>query len=170
MTDRFTAARGRKVISRASAEELGTVSHLVVDVERRRIAGVVVGKRRRARLVDWADVTGFGPDAVLITDEQSLREPSGDADRAAARGHLELLGRGAMSDLGSELGKIDDVIFDPDSGALVTFVVGDHELPGRSLLGAGSFAVILGPDDDQSTGETPRRDLDTVPPAAPAGP
>ncbi len=31
MNDRFSEAVGRKVVSRESAEELGTISHLVVD-------------------------------------------------------------------------------------------------------------------------------------------
>ena len=35
MSDRFAAAAGRKVVSRASAEELGKLTHLVVEAEHR---------------------------------------------------------------------------------------------------------------------------------------
>jgi uncharacterized protein YrrD len=150
MSDRFMAAQGRKVISRASAEELGSVSHLVLDSDNRRIALVVVGKRRKARVVSWEDLSGFGADAVMISQDEALREPQDDREQAAAMGDLELLGRRALSDLGNELGKIDDVVFDPDSGALESLVVGDDERPAGSLLGAGSYAVVVRADGAES--------------------
>jgi len=31
---------------------------------------VVVGKRRKARLIDWQDLSGFGPDAIMVADEK----------------------------------------------------------------------------------------------------
>jgi sporulation protein YlmC with PRC-barrel domain len=150
VSDRFTSAQGRKVVSRGSAEELGTVSHLVVNGEQRRIVTVVVGKRRKARLVDWPDVSGFGPDAIMVADEKTLREPKDERDQAAASGKLELLGRRALSDLGNRLGEVTDVTFDPDTGAVETILVGKDEHPAASLLGAGSFAVILHLGDDET--------------------
>ena len=143
MSDRFTAAQGRKVVSRTTAEELGTVRHLVVDGEQRRIVSVVVGRRRKASLVDWQDLSGFGPDAIMVADEAALRDPVGRHERAAVSGALELRGRRALSDLGNVLGQVDDVIFEPDTGVLETILVGEDEHPAASLLGAGSFAVIL---------------------------
>jgi uncharacterized protein YrrD len=143
MSDQFTSARGRKVVSRSSAEELGTVSYLVVNGEHQRIATVVVGKRRKARLIDWQDLSGFGPDAIMVAAENALREPRNEREQAAASGELQLLGRRALSDVGNTLGTVDDVIFDPGTGALETILVGDDEHPATSLLGAGSFAVIL---------------------------
>ena len=71
MSDRFAAATGRKVVSRASAEELGELAHIVVDVKLRRVALLVVGKRRKALLVAWEHVSGFGPDAIMIEDESA---------------------------------------------------------------------------------------------------
>jgi len=143
VSDQFTSARGRKVVSRASAEELGNVSHLVVNGEHQRIVAVVVGKRRQARLIDWHDLSRFGPDAIMVTDEKALREPKDEREQAAASGELELLGRRALSDFGNTLGEVDDVIFDPDTGALETVLVGKDEHAAASLLGAGSFAAIL---------------------------
>ena len=63
MSDRFTAASGRSVVSRTSAEQLGELAHVVVDANLRRVALLVVGKRRKALLVAWDQVSGFGPDA-----------------------------------------------------------------------------------------------------------
>lgn len=144
MSESFRAATGRKVISRASAQELGKVAHLVVDVERGRIAAVVMGRGRKAAVIEWAHLSGFGPDAVMVVDEDALRAAGDERERAAADGKLELVGRRALSDQGNELGKVDDVTFDPDSGNLEELLVGDRRFPAGALLGSGSYAAVLG--------------------------
>jgi sporulation protein YlmC with PRC-barrel domain len=123
---------------------------MVVNGDQRSIVSVVVGKRRKARLVDWQDVSGFGPDAIMIADDKALREPRDDREQAAASGDLELLGRRALSDSGNRLGEVTDVTFDPDTGAVETILVGKDEHPAASLMGAGSFAVILHLGDDET--------------------
>jgi uncharacterized protein YrrD len=143
MSDRFTAVSGRRVVSRTSAEQLGELAHVVVDVNLRRVAFLVVGKRRKALLVAWEHVSGFGPDAIMVTDEGALYAPRDDRERAAAEGNLELVGRRALSDMGNDLGEVTDVVFDPASGLIETIVLGDREEPAASLLGAGSFAAII---------------------------
>ena len=143
MSDSFRQAAGRKVVSRASARDLGAVNHLLVDAEQRRIAAVVVGRGRSAQVVDWAHVSGFGRDAVMVSDEAALRSPVDDRERAAADGKLELVGRRALTERGNELGVLDDVTFAPGTGTLETLQIGDRQVPARSLLGSGSYAVIL---------------------------
>src|ERR1700692_2271953 len=142
MSERFAAASGRAVISRTSAEELGGLAHIVVDVKRRQVALLVVGKGRKALLVAWEQISGFGPDAVMIADESALQEPRDDREQAAADGKLELGGKRALSDPGNDLGTITDVVFDPETGAIEGILVDDREEPAASLLGVGSFAVV----------------------------
>ena len=143
MSDRFAAASGRKVVSRKSAEGLGTLAHIVVDVKRRQVASLVVGKGRKALLVDWEQVSGFGPDAVMVVDESALHPPCDDRENAAADGKLELVGKRALTDTGNDLGTVSDVVFDPVTGSIESLVLGDREEPAASLLGAGSFAAIV---------------------------
>jgi len=143
MSERFAAAVGRKLVSRASAEELGALSHLVVDVKQRKVSSLIVGKGRKAALVDWDQVTGFGPDAVMVTDAGALHEPRDDHESAAADGKLELIGKRVLSDKGDGLGEASDVIFDPATGTVETLVIGDREVPATSFLGAGSYAVVV---------------------------
>lgn len=143
MSDGFAAASGRKVVSRKSAEDLGTLAHIVVDVSRIRVASLVVGKGRKALLVDWEDVSGFGPDAVMVSDESALHPPRDDREKAAADGKLELVGKPALADTGNGLGTVTDVRFDPATGNLESLVMGDREEPAASLLGAGSFAAVV---------------------------
>lgn len=143
MSERFTAAVGRKMVSRASAEELGSLTHLVVDVPHRTVTSLVMGKGRRAALVDWDQVSGFGPDAIMIADDSAVHQPRDDHENAAADGKLELLGMRVLSDMGDGLGEVTDVVFDPASGGLETLVVGEREVPAASILGAGSYAVVV---------------------------
>jgi sporulation protein YlmC with PRC-barrel domain len=143
MSDRFAAAIGRRVVSRASAEELGDLAHVVVDVKRRQVTSLVLGKGRKALLVDWDHVSGFGADAVMVADESGLHEPRDDHERAAAQGKLELVGKRVLSDMGNGLGEASDVVFDPASGAVETLMVAEREVPAASILGAGSFAVVV---------------------------
>jgi uncharacterized protein YrrD len=147
MSDSFRNATGRKVISRTSAQELGTVAHLLVDARQRQIAAVIVGRGRKALFVDWSAVSGFGPDAVMVEDEAALRPPADDRERAAADGRLELLAKRALTELGNEIGILDDVTFDSQTGALESLRVGDRDIPAAALLGSGSYAAVL--DDGQ---------------------
>jgi uncharacterized protein YrrD len=143
MTDSFRAANGRKVVSRANARDLGAVSHLLVDAGQRRIAAVVVGRGKHARLVEWAQLSSFGPDAVMVVDEVSLRPPADDRERAGTDGKLEMVGKRALTERGNELGAIDDVTFDAGTGALEFLRIGDRDVPSGALLGSGPYAVVL---------------------------
>ena len=143
MNESFRGSSGRKVLSRASANEVGSVSHLLIDAEQRRVAAVVIGRGKKAQLVDWAKLSGFGPDAIMVVDEGALRPPANDRERAAAEGNLELVGKRALSERGNELGKIDDVTFDATTGVLEELLIGDRRLPAGSLLGSGSYAAVV---------------------------
>lgn len=143
MSESFRVSMGRKVVSRASAKELGAVGRLLVDAEQRQISAVVIGRGKRARLVEWSQLSGFGPDAVMVVDEGALRSPTDDRERDGIDGKLDLLGKRTLSERGNELGKIDDVTFDTGTGRLEDLVIGDRRIPAGALLGSGSYAVVL---------------------------
>jgi len=143
MSDSFRSCVGRKVVSKASAMELGNVSHLLVDAQQHRIDAVVIGRGKKARLVEWAQLSGFGPDAVMVLDEVALRLPTDDRETAAAEGRLELVGKRALTERGNELGQVEDVTFDAESGVLEDLLIGDSRVAAEALLGSGSYAVVL---------------------------
>jgi sporulation protein YlmC with PRC-barrel domain len=134
---------GRKVVSRSSAKELGAVNHLLVDTQQRQITAVVLGRGKKAQLVEWAQLSGFGPDAVMVVDEGALRPPADDRERDAVAGKLDLLGKLVLSERGNELGTIDDVTFDADTGTLEDLVIGDRRIQAGALLGSGSYAAVI---------------------------
>lgn len=151
MSESFRGSSGRKVMSRASANEVGSVGHLLVDAQQRRVAAIVIGHGKKAQLVDWAQLSGFGPDAIMVVDEAALRPPADDRERAAVEGSLELVGKRALSERGNELGQIDDVTFDAATGALEDLLIGDRRVPAGSLLGNGSYAAVLDESQESST-------------------
>ncbi len=148
MSESFLRSSGRKVLSRASAQELGAVSHLLVNAQQRQIAAVLIGRGKKAQLVEWAQLSGFGPDAIMVVDEGALRPPADDRERAAADGRFELVGKRTLTERGNELGPIDDVTFDADTGALEDLVIGDRRVPAGSLLSDGSSAAVLDETQD----------------------
>ena len=146
MSESLRSAAGRKVISRADARDLGVVGHLLVDAAERRIAAIVIGRGRKAQLIDWSQVTGFGPDAVMVTDDKAVRAPIDDRERAAAA--VEMVGRRLLTEHGTELGILDDVTFDAATGTLEMLRTGDREIPAGSLLGNGPYAVVVDAGQD----------------------
>jgi uncharacterized protein YrrD len=149
VTDSFREAHGRKVVSRASAEALGELSHMVIDTSNRHISAVVVSKgKRRAFVVDWEHISGFGPDAVMVGSEDTLRPPADDHEHEAVDGKLELVGKRVLSEKGNEHGSITDVEFDPDSGDIGSVLVGEERIPATDLLGVGSYAAVLAGSHD----------------------
>lgn len=141
---RLSEADGQRILSRDSAEEVGRVRHVVIDAAARRIVAIHVdGKKKKAQLVDWSAVTGFGPDAVIIDSERSLRPPSEGDELAIASGKLDLEGRRVLSEGGDALGAVRDIEFDESSGELQAIVTGDSSHDGALLHAIGPYCVIL---------------------------
>jgi uncharacterized protein YrrD len=140
---RFTEVMGRPVLSRATAESLGEVKHLVVDVGQRRVTVLAVGKGRRSQLVDWEGLSGLGPDAVMVESEARVREPADDRDKAAVAGKLDLLGQRVLTDRGFSAGTVTDVVFEAETGALTEVLTESGPVAANRLRGAGSYAVVV---------------------------
>ena len=141
---RLSEADGRPVISRTSAETVGALKHVVVDVPGRRIRGLhVAGGKRRAELVDWSDVSGFGPDGIVVADASATHPPRDDAEKAVAAGDLDLDGRLVLDDEGRAIGALEDVLFDEETGGLGAFVAAGAEHDATRLRAIGPYCVIL---------------------------
>ncbi|MDQ1393061.1 MAG: hypothetical protein QOF30_2038 [Acidimicrobiaceae bacterium] len=148
MSESFRQSLGRKVVSRATAHELGVVAHLLPAIDCRSVAAIVLGRGKKAQLVDWDHVSGFGADAVMVADDAAPHSPSDQREQAAANGKLELLGKRTLSELGNELGTVIDVLFDPVSGIVEALAVAGRQIPADALVGAGSYAVVIDATQD----------------------
>jgi uncharacterized protein YrrD len=144
MTLRFSDAVGTPVYSKATADQLGRVIRWVVDASTHRIGAVqVAGRKDRALLAGWSDVVGFGPDAVVVSEEERLRHPDGEYEQRVTGGQLELRGRRVLTDRGLEVGALVDVEFDERSGAITEIATDHARVSGDGLRVIGPYAVIV---------------------------
>lgn len=140
----MSEAEGERVMSRASAEPVGKVRHVVIDPASRRIVAVHVdGRKKKAQLVDWSSITGFGPDSVMVESEDALRAPREGHELDVASGRLDLKGRMVLGDDGVALGDLADIEFDEGSGDLLALVVGERSLDAARLRAIGSYCLLV---------------------------
>lgn len=142
---RLREAYGRKVVSTDDAETIGRLDAFVIDAAQRSVVGLRLAKARDDRpFVSWSDLQGFGNDAVIVPSAGVLRLASSEAEERATSKAFQPIGKPVLSEWGTVLGKVADVDFDGESGALVGFDLGDAgSVAGDRLLGLGSYAVVV---------------------------
>jgi uncharacterized protein YrrD len=142
---RLREAYGRKVVSTDDAEAIGRVDGFVIDPEQRSLVGLHLAKVGGDRpFVSWTDLQAFGTDAVTVPSAAVLRAATGQAEERAASKELQPIGKLVLGDLGTALGKVEDVEFDEGSGSLVDFDLGEAgTVASDRLLGLGSYAVVV---------------------------
>ena len=136
---------GRKVVSTDDAETIGRLEAFVIDAEQRSVVGLRLAKvRGDGPFVSWSDLQGFGTDAVTVPSAGVLRLAMSEAEERAASKEFQPIGKLVLSELGTVLGKVEDVDFDEGSGALVGLDLGPAgSVAGDRLLGLGSYAVVV---------------------------
>lgn len=126
--------RGRRVVSRATAETLGEVSDALLSTSPAAVAALQVGKGRKAGAVPWPKIVGIGPDAVVVTDDEAAAE--------AVEGQSPM-GRLLLSELGNAAGVVTDVEFDESTGALISLATESALIEGDRLIADGPYAIII---------------------------
>ena len=126
--------RGRRVISRSSAESLGDVTDALLTTSPATVSALQVGKGRKAETVPWSQIVGIGPDAVVVTDDESAAQPSEGQSP---------MGRLVLSELGNAVGPVTDVEFDESSGALISLATDAALIEGDRLLADGFYAIVI---------------------------
>jgi uncharacterized protein YrrD len=140
----MTRALGRAVVSGDDASTIGSVRAMVVDKAGRRIEALHVnGRARRAQLLDWDDIAGFGPDAVVTRPAVTLHEVVDHLQEEMVRGRITVLGGRVLGADGFERGRVDDVAFDPRSGELSELAVGSLRIPARAVRGLGHYCWVV---------------------------
>lgn len=140
---RWSEARGTKVVAMDTAATAGVLDSFVIDAARAQVVALRLRKTHlRARLLPWADVHGFGQDAITIAGAHRIVEPDADLD-ALTRRSAAVLGKRVLSTAGADLGAATDVDIDPTTGAVTALILPDREIPGDHLLGAGPYAVVV---------------------------
>lgn len=149
---------GLPVVMIDSGLQLGRVKDVVFDFGRGRLTGLVVSRRGRDIFLPFDLVHSLGQTAVTVGAEAVLLP----ADPAQATPIPK--GRRVLTRDGQVLGQVDDVIFDPDSGAvwgyevtggfITDFVDGRRAVPLTDEIVIGPDAMVVPePDDATAPGE-----------------
>ena len=139
----LAATIGRDVVSRASAENFGSISGAVLDVPSRTLVAWQIGSGRRGQVAEHANVHGIGEAAVVIDQDSSVRAAASPEEIATVKGDRTLLNARVITDAGEDIGPVGDVEFDPDSGVVQTVTVPGGPIPADRLRGLGSYALVV---------------------------
>lgn len=142
---RFSEVRKRDVVTTDTAETIGRIDALIVDPSSRSVGAVRLAKVDRDAAgdhVSWSDLQAFGQDVVTVATAAVLRAPDGPRE-ADFKKVGAIVGKQVLDDAGFGLGDVDEVEFDPATGAVTTIITKAHQIAGERLLGIGTFAVVV---------------------------
>lgn len=139
---------GEKVVSKTTAETLGTVDGVVIDANGAEITALRLGKGRKAKIVPWGQVAGVGTAAAIVEHDDALRDPHDGVEQRYAGGDIALIGALVLSDRGNSLGAITDVEYDDETGKLTTIRTSQsHVVDADRLRAVGTFAWVVAGDE-----------------------
>lgn len=140
---------GLPVLSWPALRRIGRVFEVLVNTERMCICGLVLdegGLLHPRRVLDFTAVVAVGPSHLLAEERYLNGEETGRACR-------ELLRLPVLDGAGTELGMLDDLQFDRQSGRVTALQLSrglvDDLLTGKPLVGvpevvrAGEAAILL---------------------------
>ncbi|MGI8459876.1 MAG: PRC-barrel domain-containing protein [Propionibacteriaceae bacterium] len=132
------------MVSTSSATKVGRVSSFVVDPSAQRVVAVLLKKTPGdADVVLWQALTAVGPDAITVTDSDVFTGKD-DAEVSALIGKdHELKRKRVLTEDGEEIGSVEDVEFDAESGIVTALLTGEDSVAGSRLLGVGGYAVVV---------------------------
>ena len=123
-----SALASRLVINLQTAEELGQVHQVLVDVRSQRVVALNCGGgllQRGGQQFLWEQVSSVGQDGVVIQTEQASQAANQVLQDAIPLANLEL-----WSDHGDRIGVLTDFGFDPKSGNILNYRFIAHETSG----------------------------------------
>ncbi len=138
----FSTVLGRQVVGSSAADTVGQVAGFVVDPATRRILAVEVKKADSGTVLPWSRISTVGEDAVIVSSAESITVPDDATAALEGKAHV-LVGKRVLTSAGNQIGTIDDVDFDPQSGAITALLLDTGTVSGSRLVGVGSYAVIV---------------------------
>lgn len=138
----FSEALGRQVVDSQAAGTVGQVSGFIVDPATRRIRAVQVKKAESGSVLPWSRISAFGDDAVIVSTSDTVTDPDEATVALQGKSH-HLVGKRVLTSAGNQIGSIEDIDFDPQSGAISTLLLDTDDVSGSRLVGVGSYAVVV---------------------------
>jgi uncharacterized protein YrrD len=123
----------RPIVDVGRAHQIGSIDGFETSMPAQ-VTGVWVRKGEAGNYLPWQSIKGFGSDAVTTDGPLGAREGE----------HREIIGQRVLTDQGFGLGTLQDGEFDASSGLIETIETSSGAVvPGRDVLGMGTYAVIV---------------------------
>lgn len=136
-------AHGHKVVSTSDASTAGVVDGFVLDPAAGTVAGLTLKKTAGdGSVLPWSDITAFGVDAVTIADASLIVTPQGELAELGGKAH-HFAKKKVLTTAGLQVGTVRDIDFDPATGKIMSILTDDQPVDGSSLVGIGSYAVMV---------------------------
>ncbi len=116
-----TDAIGKPVIAKSTGEKIDRVEDLIYDSHQHKVKALLVDKGgwfSGAKVIRIDDVESIGKDAIVVENPDVVRkaEEVGGEVSSIARENAEITQTEIISEDGVKLGKVSDILFDPDTG------------------------------------------------------
>lgn len=136
--------RHRDVLDVATATVIGRVDGVVLAFGPSQVVALIVGKGPKGSpILPWGRIVGIGPDAVTIDSADALRAPEDALEERAVAGTTDPLGKPVITDGGDAAGRLTDLAFDAESGALRSVSIDDEDQDPSVLISVGDFAAVV---------------------------
>ncbi len=108
-----------------------------------------------SEVLTWTSVAALGADAVMIADEKALRDRASlfGADGAPSAARADVLGSRVLTDAGTDLGLVVDVIVEVHGAGDECDVVGYEIEASEALENSGTKVLMPLPDTIAASGE-----------------
>jgi uncharacterized protein YrrD len=140
---------GIPVIHAESGKELGRVREWLLDSKGESVLALVaesLGWLSQTRVFPFRQVVGIGDDAVLVTYDEANPPPELDIREGDTH---SVLGKRVLTTSGREVGVVEDVLFDEDSGMVTGWRLSsgliEDLLSGRRVL-ESQIPLTMGED------------------------
>jgi len=101
---------GRTVLARSTANKIGKLHDLIIDVVKGALAGISVQlPDETLRLVEAQDICGFGPDALMIAADESAVTVQDSTLKTLPLAKHNLIGSNVVTESGKLLGQVAHV-------------------------------------------------------------
>jgi len=118
---------GLKVVSLAKGEEIDEIGDLIYDSEAKNLVAVLVDHKffPEANIIPYPEIKGLGKDAVTIESSLAIKKASelGRLPLESMKTNSSLKKMNVLTEGGTNLGRIAEVIFESQTGRVEEFEV-----------------------------------------------
>ena len=136
------------VMNQDTAEELGKISHLWLDLDSQKVESITCKAGmlgRKTYTFKWSQIGTIGQDSLMVSLSANLGTETHE-------GTAELVGYELWTDAGTQAGVIDDYLINPLNGEIIAYLFdtngwlgtldGQFQLPTTAIASVGSKRVI----------------------------